>query len=97
MKPGDLVGYKYHDFKENKSVTYHGIVISIQLDPYAFRDSTGVERICMVTVLFNCDVPGWLGSNRLGKVADHLLYIVAKYRQMNLHEVPEGRPDGDHI
>jgi hypothetical protein len=75
VKPGDLVEYHFQD-KLYAQVTLRGIIISIQPEPHCFRDSMGNDQIYTATILFDRDVPPWMGNGRIGKLTDTFIRVV---------------------
>lgn len=73
LNEGDLVTYPL----VNRD-TLFGLVLHIEIAPGIFRDSLGIEPVRMVTVLFDKDVPGYLGAGRIAKVTEMALCKVPR-------------------
>lgn len=72
FKPGDLVFY------ENRiEGILHGIILNIKHSG-AFRDSAGIDKIYMLEVLWDRDLPPHLseGKGRIAHIADSLVELL---------------------
>lgn len=70
MKPGDLV------FCRTFSGELLGIVLEIHPLSGIWKDSSCSEPMYQVTVLFDSEVPNYVGTGRIGKVTDSILRLV---------------------
>lgn len=71
MKPGDLVSHKSHNGE------FIGIVISVRPMENIFRDSLSLEPVLEVHVMFDKDLPHWMGSGRFASVTDQILTVIS--------------------
>lgn len=69
FKPGDLVVYQI----THSSDGLHGIVLSVTRSPGAFRDSAGLDPVYILEVLWDRDVPRWMGEGRIASVTDSVV------------------------
>lgn len=69
MKPGDLVSCKTF------SGELLGIVLEIHPLSGIWKDSSCSEPMYQVTVLFDSDVPDYVGTGRIGKVTGSILRL----------------------
>lgn len=71
MKSGDLVSVTVWDGTE-----ILGVVLEVEKMEGIYKDSSGIEPMCSVTVLWEREVPSWLGNGRVCKVSDSVLRVV---------------------
>jgi len=71
MKPGDLVTHKSHNGE------FIGIIISVRPMENAYRDTSMKEPVLEVHVMFNKDVPSWMGTGKFAKVTDQILTVIS--------------------
>jgi len=69
VKPGDLVSCKTF------SGELLGIVLEIHPLSGIWKDSSCSEPMYQVTVLFDSDVPDYVGTGRIGKVTGSILRL----------------------
>jgi len=69
VKPGDLVSCKTF------SGELLGIVLEIHPLSGIWKDSSCSEPMYQVTVLFDSEVPDYIGHGRIGKVTDSILRL----------------------
>ena len=71
MKSGDLVSVTVWDGTE-----ILGVVLEAEKMEGVYKDSNGIEPMYSVTVLWEREVPLWLGKGRVCKVSDSVLRAV---------------------
>lgn len=71
VQKGDLV-----TFFSWENCEMVGIVLDVEPMKDIYRDSNGTEPIYSVTVLFEKDVPMWLGEGRICTVSDVILKVI---------------------
>lgn len=69
FKQGDLVVYRFN-FEEEE---LRGIVLSSTPSPGAFRDSTCFDQVHALEVLWDRDVPSWMGEGKIAYVTDSVV------------------------
>lgn len=73
MKRGDLVSIE--DWDTGGMV---GIVLGVEVMKDIYKDSSGIEPMYSVTVLWEREVPRWLGEGRITTVTDSVLKVVQR-------------------
>lgn len=71
MKPGDLVSM--FTFETDEIL---GVVLEIEVMKDIYRDSSGVEPMYSVTVLWDREVPTFMGGGKVCKVPDSMLKVI---------------------
>ena len=69
FKQGDLVVYRFN-FEEEE---LRGIVVSAKPSPGVFRDSTCFDQVHALEVLWDRDVPSWMGEGKIAYVTDSVV------------------------
>lgn len=54
-----------------------GIVVSLTPMQDSFRDPGKLEQVHVCEILWNKDVPGWMGTGRIITLTDGMLEVVA--------------------
>ena len=72
FKPGDLVVYQHRIEIE----ALHGIVLEVIHEPWAYRDSTGTVPVHNLQVLWDRDVPSWMGKGKIVCVPDQVVELL---------------------
>ena len=72
MKPGDLV--TMYTFETDEIV---GVVLEVNQMKDTYRDSGGNDPMYSATVLWEKDVPTFMGSGRICKVPDAILKVIS--------------------
>lgn len=70
MKPGDMVCLNH------LSAELLGVVLKVEHMEGIWKDSCEAEPVYTVTVLFDKDVPTFIGSGRIAKVTDMILKVI---------------------
>ena len=55
-----------------------GIVLEVEVMKDIYKDSSGIEPMYSVTVLWEREVPSWLGEGRITTVTDSVLKVVQR-------------------
>lgn len=55
-----------------------GVVLEVEVMKDIYRDSSGIEPMYSVTVLWEREVPSWLGEGRITTVTDSVLKVVQR-------------------
>ncbi|MBM3298466.1 MAG: hypothetical protein FJY85_00760 [Deltaproteobacteria bacterium] len=69
FRPGSLVIYEFTRHPDSMS----GIVLDVKPSYGVFRDSAGLDEVYYLEVLWDRDVPAWLGEGRIMTVADSVV------------------------
>ena len=73
LHKGDLVSFHSWD-----NCDLIGVVLTVEQMEGIYRDSQGTDPIYSVTVLFNDDVPTWLGEGKICTVSDSILQVISE-------------------
>lgn len=73
FKPGDLVVYQHRIGSRSR---LHGIVLEVIREPWAYRDSTGAVPVHNLQVLWDQDVPSWMGKGKITCVPDQVVELL---------------------
>lgn len=72
FKQGDLVVHRFNLGQEE----LRGIVLEVIHEPWAYRDSTGALPVYNLQVLWDRDVPSWMGKGKIVCVPDQAVELL---------------------